>query len=160
MDTLITQEQLETQHGSGLLRELLDHDGDNVADADKVALVLAQATGLYRRIVGRAWPNEEAVRNALAEDPSLLADLGYLALGYAGRSKSSFLDEQGRGRYDGVANDAETRLRRLVSGHDRSAAEQVPGVGPPATISGHSTGRAFVFADSGGRGGRGGQGGF
>lgn len=146
---LFSQAQLERRVGATKLAQMLDFDGDGVADMAQVEEVIEEASSVALQLLLRVWPTEEAVALGVGEDPALQAYAIEIGAGVAGRRKSEFCNEKGEGPFDAWETRAVSRLEKFVSAHRRSKGEKEAGTHPLARTRANQVPTPFVFAASG-----------
>ena len=112
-------EDLVRRVGNDRVLQLLDHDDDGVADEKLSQEVLADADAeAMSIIVGKGFTREQA--RLMGDDPLIRRAATMIALGYAGETKQEFLDNEGKGPYDAVANRGREALKQLAVGERRA----------------------------------------
>ncbi len=112
-------QDLTNRLGADRVLQLLDHDGDGVADERLTAEVLADADADVSSILYGKGFSADHIRG-LAGDPLLRRHATTIAMAYAGQTKSEFIDASGKGPYDDVAERARKLIREVAEGAKRA----------------------------------------
>jgi hypothetical protein len=124
---LITQADIENRYSQKRLKDLLDDDGDGVADAALVTMIIQQASARGKDLLKPGWPSEPQIELLVSNDISLKAAVVDIAMGYAGRRRAEFLDAEGMNPYIKMQKVGEAVLREYAKANDRSIGEPLAG---------------------------------
>lgn len=143
----VTQADLVSRVGADTVKQLFDDDGDGIADAGALAAVLEDANRLTEsHLVLRGFSRDQLA--LLAADATLRRCACDIALGFAGRRKPEWLDQNGVGRYDAIQKMAEKNLDLIAQGSLRVAAETEAGANRSIRGAIRTPDPLFVFAGS------------
>ena len=149
---LITQGQLENRIGGpAKLVQLLDDNGDGVADAGLVAEVLEEATQLGVGLLWDGFPTYELVALLVANDLAIVGAFCDIACGLAGQRRIEFTNPQGLPVFDSRRKQGEKVLAEIARAKRRASGEEQAGRNSllHARRSRNVQAEPFIFAKSG-----------
>jgi hypothetical protein len=147
MTALITQADVERRIGARTLAQLLDDDGDEVADAANVTWMLNTASRIAEGALKPGFPTAALVATLVAADAAVLNDVVEIAAGLAGGHKPGLVGADGRSPYDGWRDKAEKRLVALGKAESRATGEETAGNNRKLATS-KSCGRELLFSST------------
>lgn len=108
-----TKTVLEQKLGSAAYVELFDDDNDGEPDPGPLNQVLDSANAdMSGRLLDKGYSLENLFD--ICDSPLLASTACEVAMGYAGERRSEWLDEDGKGRYDKIRENAYERLEMLA----------------------------------------------
>jgi hypothetical protein len=123
---VITQQDVEDRIGPERLAQLLDDDGDGVADAPLVGRLLQQATDRGAGRLLKAFSADQIAKLAAA-DAGLRDAFVDLFLMFAGQHRPEFVDANGRSVFAEIGRGGLATLGDYAAARDRILAEETKG---------------------------------
>lgn len=127
MVALATQADWELLVGSQNLAQMLDDDGDGVADAATVTAILEYASRIAEGLLLGAFGSASVIATLVAADVALKLSVCEIASDLAARRRPAFLSADGKTPYTGWRDRAEATLREVANAHRRSVGEATAG---------------------------------
>lgn len=128
--------------GRDRVDQLLDDDGDGVADAEALAEIVDDANKTTGSLLLKKGFTADDL-GELARDRFIRRRATEIAAMYAGRRRAEFLNAAGDGPYDKIGQAARTELKEMARGELRAPLEAV--VGGNTTVRGATTARDPVY---------------
>ena len=127
MADLIDQADLEQRIGPRMLAQLLDDDGDAVADESNVSWVTSTASKIAAGILRSGFGDYAQIEALVAADEAVKNDVVEIGCGLAGGRRPGLVGQNGKCPYDGWRVRAEKRLREVASAKTRAIGEDTAG---------------------------------
>lgn len=120
-DTVLTQIA-----GAENVDKVFCQDGSGVRNTALLTAAIARAEADAKTILLRGWSSAQ-IDTLLANDPGLIAHVGWIAMAYGAESKESFLADDGSGPYEKQFARAITHLDKLAKSQRQSVGEDAAG---------------------------------
>ena len=122
----LTDVVLEQIAGAGSVDRVFSQDGTATRSAILLAAAIDRAEADAKTILLRGWSSAQ-IDLLFANDPGLIAHVGWMAMQYGAESKESFLTADGTGPYDMQYKRAIVHLDKLAKSQRESVGEAQAG---------------------------------
>ena len=145
MADLIDQADVEARIGPRCLVDLLDDDGDGIADASRIAALLTAASKIARGILYRAFPSSDQIDDLVEADEGVKNDVVEIFVGLASGGRPHMLGPDGKSPFSSWRAEASKRLNAIADAQIRSIGEETAGANQTLTTTVQPT-RTPIFA--------------